>query len=75
MGYTFVALQGFEFIAVMAGEIKSPTENIPRAMMLSLAISLLVSSIPTSILLALSFQKRPAMLISTVSPTLKEDLL
>ena len=32
MGYTFIALQGFDLIAAMGGEIKNPGRTIPRAM-------------------------------------------
>jgi len=42
MGYTFIALQGFDLIAAVAGEVKSPEKNIPRAMMLSLGIALAI---------------------------------
>lgn len=42
MGFTFIALQGFEIIAAVAGEVRDPTRNLPRAMFLSLGISLLV---------------------------------
>jgi amino acid transporter/nucleotide-binding universal stress UspA family protein len=40
MGYTFIALQGFDLIAAVAGEVREPRRVIPRAMLLSLAISL-----------------------------------
>lgn len=40
MGYTFVALQGFDLIATVAGEIKEPQRTVPRAMLLSLTIAL-----------------------------------
>ncbi len=40
MGYTFIALQGFDLIAAVAGEVRDPRRVIPRAMLLSLAISL-----------------------------------
>lgn len=40
MGFTFIALQGFEVIAAVAGEVKTPRRVIPRAMMYSLAIAL-----------------------------------
>ncbi len=40
MGYTFVALQGFDLIAAAAGEIKEPRRVIPRAMLLALGLSL-----------------------------------
>jgi len=40
MGFTFIALQGFDLIAAVGGEIKDPARNIPRAMILSLGIAL-----------------------------------
>ena len=36
MGYTFIALQGFDIIAAVAGEVKSPEKNIPRAIYLAI---------------------------------------
>lgn len=42
MGYTFIALQGFDLIAPLAGEIKEPERTIPRAMLISLIIALLI---------------------------------
>jgi APA family basic amino acid/polyamine antiporter len=42
MGYTFIALQGFDLIAAVAGEVRDPGRNIPRAMFLSLAVSLAI---------------------------------
>lgn len=42
MGLTFIALQGFDAIAAMAGEVKEPARTLPKAMLLSLAIALLV---------------------------------
>ncbi len=42
MGYTFIALQGFDLIAAVAGEVKEPEKTVPRAMYLSLAIALIV---------------------------------
>lgn len=40
MGFTFIALQGFEVIAAVAGEVKEPRRTIPRGMLLSLLIAL-----------------------------------
>lgn len=40
MGYTFIALQGFDLIAAVAGEVRDPERNVPRAMYFSLAIAL-----------------------------------
>ncbi len=42
MGYTFIALQGFDLIAAVGGEVKRPERNIPRAMILSLAVALVI---------------------------------
>ena len=42
MGYTFIALQGFDLIAAVGGEVKRPERNIPRAMLLSLGAALLI---------------------------------
>lgn len=42
MGYTFIALQGFDLIAAVGGEVKRPERNIPRAMILSLAAALVI---------------------------------
>ena len=42
MGYSFIALQGFDLIAAVGGEVKDPQKNIPRAMMISLVIALLI---------------------------------
>jgi basic amino acid/polyamine antiporter, APA family len=42
MGFTFIALQGFEVIAAVAGEVKKPERNIPRAMLLSLGSALVI---------------------------------
>lgn len=40
MGNTFIALQGFDLISSVGGEIKDPGRTIPRAMMLSLGLAL-----------------------------------
>lgn len=40
MGFTFIALEGFEVIAAVAGEVKDPGETIPRAMFLSIGVTL-----------------------------------
>lgn len=42
MGYTFIALQGFDLIAAVAGEVKEPERVIPRAMLISLGVALLI---------------------------------
>ncbi len=42
MGYTFIALQGFDLIAAIGGDVKQPAKNIPSAMILSLVIALTI---------------------------------
>lgn len=42
MGYTFIALQGFDLIAAVGGEVRKPARNIPLAMLLSLGIALAI---------------------------------
>jgi APA family basic amino acid/polyamine antiporter len=42
MGFTFIAFHGFDLVAAVAGEIKDPARNVPRAMLGSLGIALLI---------------------------------
>ena len=42
MGFTFIALQGFDLIAAVAGEVREPERTIPRAMLVSLGLALLI---------------------------------
>jgi basic amino acid/polyamine antiporter, APA family len=42
MGYTFIALQGFDLIAAIGGEVREPEKTIPRAMLVSLLIALAI---------------------------------
>ncbi len=42
MGYSFIALQGFDLIAAVGGEVRNPSKTIPRAMILSLLIALCI---------------------------------
>lgn len=42
MGVTFIALQGFDLVAAVGGEVRDPERNIPRAMLLSLGCALLI---------------------------------
>jgi basic amino acid/polyamine antiporter, APA family len=42
MGLTFIAVQGFDLIAAIGGEVKAPGKTIPRAMFLSLGIAMIV---------------------------------
>lgn len=42
MGYTFIAVQGFDLIAAVGGEVREPRRNLPRAMFLSLGAALVI---------------------------------
>lgn len=42
MGFTFIALQGFDLIPAIGGEVKDPDRNIPRAMFLSLGLAMAI---------------------------------
>jgi len=42
MGFTFIALQGFDLIAAIGGEVRDPERNLPRAMYLALGIALAI---------------------------------
>lgn len=42
MGATFIAVQGFELVSGVGGEVRAPRRNIPRATLLSLGLGLLV---------------------------------
>jgi nucleotide-binding universal stress UspA family protein len=42
MGYTFIALQGFDLIAAVGGEVRNPSRTLPRAIILSLVIALAI---------------------------------
>ena len=42
MGYTFIALRGFDLIAAVGGEVREAKRNLPRAMFLSLGAALVI---------------------------------
>jgi basic amino acid/polyamine antiporter, APA family len=42
MGYTFIALQGFDLIAAVGGEVRDPERNLRRSMYAALAIALVI---------------------------------
>ena len=42
MGYTFIALQGFDLIAAVGGEVKNPKRTLPFAMYAALGITLVI---------------------------------
>ena len=42
MGFSFIALQGYDLVAAVAGEVRDPGRTLPRAMVLSLAIAMCI---------------------------------
>ncbi len=42
MGYTFIAMQGFDLIASVAGEVRDARSNVPKAMLTSLGIAVAI---------------------------------
>lgn len=42
MGYTFIALRGFDLIAAVGGKVREAKRNLPRAMFLSLGAALVL---------------------------------
>ena len=42
MAYTFIALQGFDLIAAVGGDVRDAERNVPRAMFLSLGAALVI---------------------------------
>jgi amino acid transporter len=65
MGLAFIALQGFELIAAIGGDVKRPTWTIPRAMLLSLGVAMLIY-LPL-LLLVPSVGVRPGTTITEMS--------
>jgi amino acid transporter len=42
MGLTFIAFQGYDLIATVTEEVENPQQNIPRAILLSLAVTVVI---------------------------------
>ncbi|MEM9826566.1 MAG: amino acid permease [Planctomycetota bacterium] len=42
MGFSFIALQGFDLIAAVGGEVRHPARNLPASMLASLGIALAI---------------------------------
>lgn len=72
MGYTFIALQGFDLIAAVGGEVRDPTRTVPRAMVLSLACAL---AIYVPLLFLMATVGAPADGITTAAATNPEGLV
>jgi basic amino acid/polyamine antiporter, APA family len=73
MGYTFIAMQGFDLIAAAGGEIREPARNIPRAMIGSLSTAL---AIYLPLLFVMATVGIPAgMSVQTVAAEAPEELV
>ncbi len=73
MGYTFIAMQGFDLIASAAGEIKDPERTIPKAMLATLAVGIAIY-IPLLIMVA-TIGMAPGESITEVSTAYPETVV
>lgn len=68
MGYTFIALQGFDLIAAVGGDVKNPERNIPRAMFLSLATAVVIYIPLLFLIVAVGAEGRPIAAVAADNP-------
>ena len=68
MGYTFIALQGFDLIAAVGGEVKRPRRNLPRAMFLSLGTALVIYLPLLFLIVAVGAPGRPVAEVAAENP-------
>ncbi len=68
MGYTFIALQGFDLIAAVGGEVKRPRRNVPRAMFLSLGTALVIYLPLLFLIVAVGSPGRPVAAVAAENP-------
>ena len=68
MGYTFIALQGFDLIAAVGGEVKRPEHNIPRAMFLSQGIALAIYLPFLFLIVAVGVPDQPVAAAAAANP-------
>ncbi|MDE2981443.1 MAG: amino acid permease [Gemmatimonadota bacterium] len=68
MGYTFIALQGFDLIAAVGGEVKRPRRNLPRAMFLSLGAALVIYLPLLFLIVAVGAPGRPVAEVAAENP-------
>ncbi len=70
MGFTFVALQGFDLIPAVGGEVKNPARNLPRAMLLALFCALAIYLPLLFLVVALGTPGEPVMDAAARDPVL-----
>lgn len=68
MGYTFIALQGFDLIAAFGGEVRDAERNVPRAMFLSLGTALVIYLPLLFLIVAVGTPDRPIAEAATANP-------
>ncbi len=68
MGYTFIALQGFDLITAVGGEVRNPQRNLPRAMFLSLGIALILYLPLLFLIVAIGSPDRPIAEAAAANP-------
>jgi len=68
MGYTFIALQGFDLIAAFGGEVRDAERNVPRAMFLSLGTALVIYLPLLFLIVAVGSPDRPIAEAATANP-------
>ena len=68
MGYGFVALQGFDLIAAVGGEVRDPRRNVPRAMFLALGVALAIHLPLLFLMAAAGVPGRPVAEVAAEAP-------
>lgn len=68
MGYTFIALQGFDLIAAVGGEVRHPRRNVPRAMFFSLGTALAIYLPLLFLIVAVGSPDRPVAETAAANP-------
>ena len=68
MGYTFIALQGFDLIAAVGGEVRDAERNVPRAMFLSLGTALALYLPLLFLIVAVGTPDRPIVEAAAANP-------
>ena len=68
MGYTFIALQGFDLIAAVGGEVRDAERNVPRAMFLSLGTALVIFLPLLFLIVAVGVPGRPVGEVAAENP-------
>ncbi len=68
MGYTFIALQGFDLIAAVGGEVRDAERNLPRSMFLSLGTALAIYLPLLFLIVAVGTPDRPIVEAAAANP-------